>query len=370
MKKLGFVGWRGMVGSVLFSRMLAENDFERGIDPTFFSTSQAGSPGPEFRGKRKPLGDANAIAQLLQQDIIISCQGSAYTEAVHPELRRQGWQGYWIDAASSLRMAQNSVIPLDPVNQSVILAGLKAGKKDFIGGNCTVSLMLMAIAPLFADELIEWIQVSSYQAISGAGAGPLKEFLQQTQKMGKAIGALDFSQEVIALETQLRAQLPGLDMPQKEMGGILVANLFPWIDSAADGGHTREEQKGLTETNKIMGTHTLIPVDSTCVRVPSIRCHSQAITMKLRKATNARDIEQKLVGSHPWLRLIPNDRAATIRDLTPLAVTGSLNIHVGRIRTLNRGADYVSLFTVGDQLLWGAAEPLRRVLNIILDHAV
>ena len=364
--KVGIVGWRGMVGSVLMQRMQEENDFALGFEPVFFTTSQAGQPAPMNAGTLK---DASDIAELKKLDVIITCQGGDYTKAVHPELRKQGWNGYWIDAASTLRMEDNAVIILDPVNRDVIDAALAKGGKDFIGGNCTVSLMLMALGGLFRAGVVEWISSMTYQAASGAGAPNMRELLAQ---MGALNGVVaeelkNPGSAILEIDKKVTAALRDGTLPTKEFGFPLAGSVLPWIDREVEDGQSREELKGFQETNKILGTTTPIPVDGICVRVSAMRCHSQAITMKLNKDLPIAEIEDLIKNDNQWVKLIPNTKAASLEGLTPAAVSGTLSVPIGRVRKMKMGPEYVSAFTCGDQLLWGAAEPLRRMLRILLE---
>jgi len=364
--KVGIVGWRGMVGSVLMQRMQEENDFALGFEPVFFTTSQAGQPAPMNAGTLK---DASDIAELKKLDVIITCQGGDYTKAVHPELRKQGWNGYWIDAASTLRMEPNAVIILDPVNRSVIDAALAKGEKDFIGGNCTVSLMLMALGGLFRAGVVEWISSMTYQAASGAGAPNMRELLAQ---MGVLNGVVaeelkNPGSAILEIDRKVTASLRDGSMPTKEFGFPLAGSVLPWIDREVEDGQSREELKGFQETNKILGTTTPIPVDGLCVRVGAMRCHSQALTIKLNKNLPIAEIENLIKNDNQWVKLIPNTKADSLAGLTPAAVSGTLTVPVGRVRKMKMGPEYLSAFTCGDQLLWGAAEPLRRMLRILLE---
>ena len=368
MIKVGIVGWRGMVGSVLMDRMKAENDFS-GFAPVFFSTSQAGSAGPDIGGGPQPVMDANDLDRLGDLAVIVSCQGGGYTERTHLALRQKGWTGYWIDAASTLRMKDDSVIVLDPVNRHVIDRALDDGIKDFIGGNCTVSLMLMAIGGLFEKNWVAWISSMTYQSASGGGANTMRELVSQMGLLGDGARAMlaDPASSILDIDRQISETLAGPDFPTRYFGAPLAASLIPWIDRAMENGQTREEWKGLVETNKILGrSANPIAIDGQCVRVGAMRCHSQALTIKLTEAIPLPDIEAALASANDWVSVVPNDKAATLAKLSPAAVSGTLSIPVGRIRKLNMGPRYLTLFTVGDQLLWGAAEPLRRVLNIIL----
>ncbi len=368
MLKTGFIGWRGMVGSVLMERMFEENGFS-GYEPFFFSTSQAGQDAPvEAAGK---VEDATDLNRLSQMDILVSCQGGGYTEKYYPRLREKGWKGYWIDAASTLRMRDTSVIVLDPVNRGVIDKALQSGVKEFIGGNCTVSLMLMALGGLFEQDLVEWITSMTYQAASGAGAKNMRELVGQMRHIGQAASTLlDNPAAAIAkLDKLVIGTMRAGDFPRENFGAPLAASLIPWIDCAVEDGQTREEWKGFAETNKVLGrTESPVPIDGLCVRVGSMRCHSQAFTIKLKKDVPLDDITGLIAAHNDWVRLVPNERDATVKELTPASVTGTLNVPVGRIHKLRQGPDYLTAFSVGDQLLWGAAEPLRRMLTILLEH--
>ncbi|EMJ7589920.1 aspartate-semialdehyde dehydrogenase [Serratia marcescens] len=367
MKNVGFIGWRGMVGSVLMQRMTEERDFDA-IRPVFFSTSQHGSAAPAFGGQQGTLQDAYDIDALSALDIIITCQGGDYTNEVYPKLRAIGWQGYWIDAASSLRMQDDAIIILDPVNHAVIQQGLDNGIKTFVGGNCTVSLMLMSLGGLFANDLVEWASVATYQAASGGGARHMRELLTQMGMLHADVAKelQDPASAILDIERKVTEATRSGKLPTDNFGVPLAGSLIPWIDKQLDNGQSREEWKGQAETNKILNTGSVIPVDGLCVRVGALRCHSQAFTLKLKKDVSLPEIEQMLATHNDWVRVIPNDRELTMRELTPAAVTGTLNTPVGRLRKLNMGPEYLSAFTVGDQLLWGAAEPLRRMLRILL----
>ncbi|ASN83776.1 aspartate-semialdehyde dehydrogenase [Pectobacterium versatile] len=367
MKNVGFIGWRGMVGSVLMQRMVEERDFDV-IHPVFFSTSQHGDAAPALGGHKGVLQDAYNIEALRALDIIITCQGGDYTNEVYPKLRESGWQGYWIDAASSLRMKDDAIIILDPVNHGVIQQGLDKGIKTFAGGNCTVSLMLMSLGGLFANNLVEWVSAATYQAASGGGARHMRELLAQ---MGSLHGEVakelqDPASAILDIERKVTALTRSGSLPTDNFGVPLAGSLIPWIDKQLDNGQSREEWKGQAETNKILSTSSVIPVDGLCVRVGALRCHSQAFTIKLKKDVALPEIEQLLATHNDWVKVVPNDRDITMRELTPAAVTGTLSTPVGRLRKLNMGPEYLSAFTVGDQLLWGAAEPLRRMLRILL----
>ncbi|CAI1119711.1 Aspartate-semialdehyde dehydrogenase [Serratia quinivorans] len=367
MKNVGFIGWRGMVGSVLMQRMTQERDFDA-IRPVFFSTSQHGQAAPTFGGQQGTLQDAYDVDALSALDIIITCQGGDYTNEIYPKLRATGWQGYWIDAASSLRMKDDAIIILDPVNRDVIQQGLDKGIKTFVGGNCTVSLMLMSLGGLFANDLVEWASVATYQAASGGGARHMRELLTQMGMLHADVAKelQDPASAILDIERKVTEATRSGKLPTDNFGVPLAGSLIPWIDKQLDNGQSREEWKGQAETNKILNSGLVIPVDGLCVRVGALRCHSQAFTLKLKKDVSLPEIEQMLATHNDWVRVIPNDRELTMRELTPAAVTGTLNTPVGRLRKLNMGPEYLSAFTVGDQLLWGAAEPLRRMLRILL----
>lgn len=356
-----------MVGSVLMGRMQEENDFAK-IDPVFFTTSNVGGKAPDV-GKDVPsLKDAYAIDELKQLDAIVSCQGGDYTNAIFTKLRESGWQGYWIDAASTLRMKDDAIIILDPVNSDVIRDGLDKGVKNFIGGNCTVSLMLMGLGGLFQEGLVEWVSAMTYQAASGAGAQNMRELIGQ---MGALHGAVadklaDPASAILDIDRQVAETMRG-GLPVDHFGAPLAGSLLPYIDKQLESGQSKEEWKAQAETNKILRTQSPVPVDGICVRVGAMRCHSQAMTIKLNKDVPMADIEQLIANSSEWVKLIPNDRDITLQELTPTKVTGTLSIPVGRLRKMNMGPQYLSAFTVGDQLLWGAAEPLRRMLKILQD---
>jgi len=370
MVSVGIVGWRGMVGSVLMDRMIAENDFA-GFEPVFFSTSQAGKTGPDIGAGPQPVLDANDWAKLGDMAVIISCQGGSYSEQTHPTLRKKGWNGYWIDAASTLRMKDTSVIVLDPVNRNVIDKALDEGLKDYIGGNCTVSLMLMALGGLFVKNWVEWMTSMTYQSASGAGANHMRELVMQMGMLGDNAKALlrDPASSILDIDHQITETLAGPNFPIQYFGAPLAGSLIPWIDRAMENGQTREEWKGMAETNKILGcSDHPIAIDGQCVRVGAMRCHSQALTIKLTRDIPLDVIENTIASANDWVSVVPNDKGATVARLSPSAVSGTLSIPVGRIRKMNKGPNYLTAFTVGDQLLWGAAEPLRRVLNIILDR--
>jgi aspartate-semialdehyde dehydrogenase len=363
MLRVGMIGWRGMVGSVLLQRMREENDFV-GIEPVFFSTSSVGGAAPKEAGDPGFLKDAKDLRILATCDVLISCQGSDYTTEIYSPLRNRGWSGFWIDAASTLRMSDEAVIALDPVNEQVIRDGLARGHRTFPGGNCTVSLMLMAVVGLLRAGLVEWITTMTYQAASGAGAAKVLELVKQMECITDPTRAnpSENALEVDRMVTQAQ-RCPGL--PTQEFGAPLAASLIPWVDREMPDGQTREEWKGMAETNKIMGLNPPVPVDGICVRVATMRCHSQGLCIKLTKDVPLRGIEEILANGNPWVRLIPNDQESTTRCLTPAAVSGSLNVPIGRLHKLKLGPEFLGAFTVGDQLLWGAAEPLRRMLNIV-----
>ena len=366
MKKVGFIGWRGMVGSVLMARMQAENDFAH-IDPVFFTTSNVGGKGPGE--SKEPLKDAKSIADLKRMDAIVTCQGGDYTNEIQPKLRAAGWDGFWIDAASALRMKNDAVIILDPVNMQVIKDALERGVKNYIGGNCTVSLMLMALHGLFKEGLIEWMTAMTYQAASGAGAQNMRELIAQMGAAHASAGELlaDPASAILEIDRRVADTLRSAALPKEHFGVALAGSLIPWIDKEMDNGQSREEWKGQAEGNKILGRENRpIPIDGICVRIGAMRCHSQALTIKLTRDLPLSEIEAILASANDWVKVIPNTREASVRELTPAAVTGSLNVPVGRLRKLNMGGQYLSAFTVGDQLLWGAAEPLRRMLRILL----
>ncbi|MGK2888453.1 MAG: aspartate-semialdehyde dehydrogenase [Candidatus Malihini olakiniferum] len=367
MKNVGFIGWRGMVGSVLIQRMQEEHDFDL-IRLVFFSTSQHGQAPPVLGGQHGTMQDAYNLDALRALDIIITCQGDDYTNDVYPKLRESGWQGYWIDAASSLRMRDDAIIILDPVNHDMIKQGLDKGIKTFVGGNCTVSLMLMSLGGLFAHDLVEWVSVATYQAASGGGARHMHELLVQMKMLHSDVAKelQDPTSAILDIERKVTALTRSGTLPTDNFGVPLAGNLIPWIDKQLDNGQSREEWKGQAETNKILGTQSVIPVDGLCVRVSALRCHSQAFTLKLKKDVAVPEIEQLLATYNDWVKVVPNDREISMRELTPAAVTGTLSTPVGRLRKLNMGPQYLSAFTVGDQLLWGAAEPLRRMLRILL----
>ncbi|SOY45218.1 aspartate-semialdehyde dehydrogenase [Cupriavidus taiwanensis] len=375
---VGLVGWRGMVGSVLMQRMQEERDFDH-IEPVFFSTSNAGGKAPAMAKNETTLKDANDIDALKKCDVVLTAQGGDYTNEVFPKLRAAGWKGYWIDAASSLRMKDDAIIVLDPVNQGVIKDALSKGVKNFIGGNCTVSCMLMGLGGLFQADLIEWMTSTTYQAASGGGAQHMRELLTQFGTLNASVKPLldNPASAILEIDRQILSTQHGLSAEEtKQFGVPLAGNLIPWIDKDLGNGQSKEEWKGGAETNKILGRGegflgatgaTPIAVDGLCVRIGAMRCHSQALTIKLRKDVPLDEIEGMLAAHNPWAKVVPNTREASMTDLTPAAVTGTLTIPVGRLRKMQMGGEYLSAFTVGDQLLWGAAEPLRRMLRILIE---
>ncbi|HJQ63990.1 MAG TPA: aspartate-semialdehyde dehydrogenase [Burkholderiales bacterium] len=374
MNKVGLVGWRGMVGSVLVQRMLAERDFDL-IDPVFFSTSQVGGRGPAIGKTVAAVKDARDVPALAAMDVIITCQGGDYTREMYPRLRAIGWDGYWIDAAKTLRMNDDAVIVLDPVNMAVIEEALARGIRNYIGGNCTVSCMLMGMHGLFAHDLVEWMTCMTYQAASGGGAQHMRELLAQFGLIHDEVRALlaDPASAILEIDRKVHAKQRDGSLPMENFGGVpLAGNLIPWIDKDLGNGVSLEEWKGGAETNKILGRGetfgtSATPVDSLCVRVGAMRCHSQALTIKLKKNVPLDELHDILASANEWVRVIPNEREASMRELTPAAVTGQMHVAVGRLRKLAMGDTYLGAFTVGDQLLWGAAEPLRRMLRILLE---
>lgn len=369
MKRVGLVGWRGMVGSVLMDRMMAENDFAL-IDPVFFTTSNVGGQGPAIGKDTPALKDARSIADLQALDVIVTCQGGDYTNEIYPRLRAAGWRGYWIDAASALRMQDDAVIILDPVNREVIESALARGAKDYIGGNCTVSLMLMGLGGLFAHGLVEWASIMTYQAASGAGAQNMRELIQQMGAVHAAVADRleQPASAILEIDRIVADTLRSSAFPTASFGVPLAGSLIPWIDKQLDNGQSREEWKGQAETNKILGrTDHPIPIDGLCVRVGAMRCHSQALTIKLTRDVPLDELIEMIGAANDWVRVVPNERELSMRELTPAAVTGALAVPVGRLRKLNMGSRYLGAFTCGDQLLWGAAEPLRRMLRILLE---
>lgn len=364
MKKVGIVGWRGMVGSVLMERMHQEDDFAK-ISTFLFSTSLKGEKAPDYKNCHETILDSNSVEELREMEIIITCQGGAYTKDIQPALRRTGWKGIWIDAASALRMEENAIIVLDPVNGEKITQGLNQGIRDFVGGNCTVSLMLMGLGSLFKAGLVEWMTSMTYQAASGAGARNMLELMDQMGSISqvyqdhKTLSAL-------AVEKEVQAHINSAHLPKDQFGYPLALSLLPWIDTKVENGQSREEWKAQVEANKILDQQEIIPIDGTCVRVASLRCHSQAFTIKLKKSVDIKTIESMIQNSHEWIELVENEKEATLAKLTPAHVSGSLKIPVGRLRKMTLGDQYLNAFSIGDQLLWGAAEPLRRTLLMTL----
>ncbi|MBN8764293.1 MAG: aspartate-semialdehyde dehydrogenase [Thiobacillus sp. 63-78] len=369
MMKVGLIGWRGMVGSVLMGRMKEERDFDH-IEPVFFTTSNAGGKGPDIGRDVPPLKDAHSIDDLKACDTLISCQGGDYTKEIYPKLRAAGWNGYWIDAASALRMQDEAIIILDPVNKKVIEDGIASGVKTYVGGNCTVSLMLMAMGGLFDAGLVEWVSPMTYQAASGAGARNMRELIAQMGAVYAEVKDLlaDPASAILEIDRKMAEFIRSERYPVDAWPVPLAGNLIPWIDVALESGQSKEEWKAQVEANKIMGrSDKPIPIDGLCVRVGAMRCHSQALTIKLTRDVPLADIHGLIAAHNPWVKVVPNDRELSMRELTPAAVTGTLAVPIGRLRKLNMGPQYLTAFTVGDQLLWGAAEPLRRMLRILLE---
>jgi len=366
MLRVGFIGWRGMVGSVLLQRMREEGDFS-GIEPEFFSTSNVGGAAPSEASDGATLHDARSLKTLAGCDVLVSCQGGEYTTEVYAPLRKSGWKGYWIDAASTLRMSDDAVIILDPVNADVIQDGLARGLRTFAGGNCTVSLMLMAVSGLFRAGLVEWITSMTYQAASGAGAAKMIELVKQMECLTDPTRNSP-SENALEVERMVIERQRASSLPVAEFGAPLAGSLIPWVDKDMPGGQTKEEWKGMAETNKILGLNPPVPVDGICVRIGTMRCHSAGLCIKLKKDIQLREIEEILGAANPWVRVIPNTKDSTLRCLTPTAISGTLNVPIGRLHKLNMGPEYLGAFTVGDQLLWGAAEPLRRMIGILRQH--
>ncbi len=364
--RVGLVGWRGMVGSVLLERMVAEGDFA-GIEPIFFTTSQVGQPPPDVGVDAPPLQDAWDVDALAGLDVVLTCQGGDYTHSVYNKLRATAWDGFWIDAASALRMEDEAVIVLDPVNRALIREALDRGCKTYVGGNCTVSLMLMGLGALFKEGWVEWMSSMTYQAASGAGARNMRELVMQMRALGHAAGDQldDPASAILELERQVQRALDDDGFPDDNFGAPLAGSLIPWIDRLMPDGDTREEFKGFVESNKILGNDPPIPIDGLCVRVGAMRSHAQAVTVKLKADVPMADIEAAIAAYTPWTQLVANDKEATLAGLTPAAVSGTLTVPVGRMRKMRMGPDYLTAFTVGDQLLWGAAEPLRRMLRMV-----
>jgi aspartate-semialdehyde dehydrogenase len=366
MMKVGLIGWRGMVGSVLMQRMREERDFDL-IEAVFFTTSNVGGAAPS-EGRGVLLKDAFDLSALMAMETIISCQGGDYTTEIFPKLRAAGWSGYWIDAASTLRMEDDAVIVLDPVNLDLIKANIANGGKNFIGGNCTNSILLMGLGGLFRAGVVEWVSSMTYQAASGAGAQNMRELLNQMGAAHASVADLlaDSKSAILEIDRKLAETMRSAEFPAEHFGAPLAGSLIPWIDKALDNGQSKEEWKGQAEVNKILGTSATIPVDGLCVRIGAMRCHSLALTLKLKRDLPLSEIEALIKSGNPWVKFVANDRALSVKELTPTAVTGKLDIAVGRVRKLNMGPEYMSAFVCGDQLLWGAAEPLRRTLRILL----
>lgn len=364
MKKVGFIGWRGMVGSVLMERMREENDFSK-MESYFFSTSTGGIEAPAVANGYSSVLSSLDVKELMKMDILVSCQGGEFTTEMHPALRKEGWKGYWIDAASTLRMKQDSVIVLDPVNRHIVEESISKGMKDFVGGNCTVSLMLIALHGLFKADLVEWVSSMTYQAASGAGAKNMLELLAQMQTVGNKYAA-NPSLGALEMEKVSNTLISSDDFPKANFGHPLALNLLPWIDSEMPSGQSKEEWKAQVEANKILQTTKVIPIDGTCVRVSALRCHSQALTIKMKKNVGLSEIESMIAEANPWVKLIANNKAATLAGLTPAATSGTLQVPIGRVRKMTLGDEYLNAFTCGDQLLWGAAEPLRCTLGMLV----
>ncbi|XLM19587.1 aspartate-semialdehyde dehydrogenase [Chromobacterium piscinae] len=365
--RVGFVGWRGMVGSVLMQRMREENDFAAIAEPVFFTTSNVGGKAPDIGREVPPLKDAANIDELKAMDVIVTCQGGDYTTEVYGKLRAAGWNGYWIDAASTLRMEADSIIVLDPVNRGLIEQGLAKGVKNYIGGNCTNSIMLMGMNGLFREGLVDWVSSMTYQAASGGGANHMRELLKGMGAIHAAVaGELATPSSAILDIDRKVAQAIREDVPTEFFGAPLAGGLIPWIDKQLDNGQSKEEWKGQAEVNKILGTASVIPVDGLCVRIGAMRCHSLALTVKLKQDLPLDEIEAIIKSGNDWVKWVPNDRDISVKELTPAAITGGLEVGVGRVRKLNMGGEYLSAFVIGDQLLWGAAEPLRRMLRILI----
>ncbi len=370
MMRVGLVGWRGMVGSVLMQRMVEEKDFDH-IEPVFYSTSQVGIPAPFLGKDAGMLQDAFDIDSLKQLDAVITCQGGSYTEKVYPALRQAGWKGYWIDAASTLRMKDDAIITLDPVNLAQIQQGIAGGTNTFVGGNCTVSLMLMGLGGLYEKGLVEWMSAMTYQAASGAGAKNMRELISQMGAINNSVSSelADPSSSILDIDKKVAETLRSSSFPTDQFGSPLAGSLIPWIDVKRENGQSKEEWKATVETNKILGLeNSPVPIDGTCVRIGAMRCHSQALTIKLKQNVPMDEIEDIIASHNEWVKVIPNERDITAQELSPAQVTGTLSVPVGRLRKMSMGDDFLNAFTVGDQLLWGAAEPLRRTLRIILNE--
>ncbi len=364
MKKVGFIGWRGMVGSVLMERMSQENDFSH-MESYFFSTSQTGEAAPKVANAYDKLLSAMDSKELSKMDILVSCQGGDYTTEMFPTLRKEGWNGIWIDAASTLRMKDEAVIVLDPVNRKFIQESIDKGVKNFVGGNCTVSLLLIALDGLFKENMVEWVSSMTYQAASGAGAKNMIELLDQMKSVGTAFSA-NPAGSALELEKQMTTLMNSSEFPKANFGHPLALNVLPWIDSEMPSGQSKEEWKAQVEANKILQTKTTIPIDGTCVRVGALRCHSQALTIKLKKSAHLSTVEEIIANANPWVKLVANNKPETLKELVPAAVSGKLHVPIGRLRPMTLGDTYFNAFTLGDQLLWGAAEPLRCVLRQVL----
>jgi aspartate-semialdehyde dehydrogenase len=366
--RVGLVGWRGMVGSVLMQRMVEENDFAH-FEPFYFTTSNTGGTAPNFGGVAAPaLLDAKNIDALKGMDVILTCQGGDYTNEIYPQLRAAGWDGYWIDAASSLRMEDDAIIVLDPVNLDVIKKGLANGIKNYIGGNCTNSIMLMGMGGLFHAGLVEWVSSMTYQAASGGGANHMRELLKGMGVVHSAVEAelLTPASAILDIDRKV-AECIRTDVPTEYFGAPLAGGLIPWIDKQLENGQSKEEWKGQAEVNKILDNSTIVPVDGLCVRIGAMRCHSLALTLKLKKDLPLAEVESIIKSGNPWVKWVANEREISVKELTPAAITGKLDIGVGRVRKLNMGPEYISAFVIGDQLLWGAAEPLRRMLRLLIE---
>jgi aspartate-semialdehyde dehydrogenase len=369
MMRVGFIGWRGMVGSVLMGRMNEEKDFDL-VEPVFFTTSNVGGKGPKIGKDVPPLKDAKNINELKSMDAIVSCQGGEYTSEIYPKLRDSGWKGYWIDAASTLRMTGDSIIILDPVNMNVIKDGLTRGIKNYIGGNCTVSLMLMALGGLYERDLVEWMSAMTYQAASGAGANNMRELIKQMGSIHGQVKDLlaDPASAILEIDRKVAEHIRSDAYPKEFFGVPLAGSVIPWIDKQLENGQSKEEWKGQAETNKILGREgNPVPIDGTCVRVGAMRCHSQALTIKMKKDIPLTEITEMISQHNKWVKVVPNVREVAIKELTPAAITGTLTVPIGRLRKMNMGPTFLNAFTCGDQLLWGAAEPLRRMLRIVIE---
>jgi aspartate-semialdehyde dehydrogenase len=366
MKKVGFIGWRGMVGSVLIERMREENDFSL-MESFFFSTSQTGEAAPRIKNSHGILLNAMDAKELKKMDVLVSCQGGEYTQEIFPMLRQEGWKGIWIDAASTLRLKDDAVIALDPVNHDYIQSALTKGTTTFVGGNCTVSLLLIGLHGLFKENLVEWVSSMTYQAASGAGAKNMIELLDQMRSVGKTFSARPAA-SALELEKDMVQLMNGSEFPKSNFGHALALNVLPWIDSEMPSGQSKEEWKAQVEANKILQSPTIIPIDGTCVRVGSLRCHAQGLTIKLKKSVHLSTVEEIISNANPWVKLIANNKEQTLKELTPAAVSGRMHVPIGRLRPMTLGDQYFNAFTLGDQLLWGAAEPLRCVLSMVVSR--